>query len=359
MSTAGAAKRDRFHEIDLLRFLAAFAVLLFHYTYRGWSSDNMSDVAFMELGHFFKYGYLGVHLFFIISGFVILMTAINKDIAGFSISRLTRLYPAFWFAVSLTAIISLWIGGSRYQVDLKQYFINLTMLHRFIDVPSVDGVYWSLVVELKFYFLIFMLILIRQIKNIHVYLGLWLTASIFIFHYGHIRFLGAFLFPEWSSYFIAGATFFLIRLQGINAYKIALLLGAYYLSLQTLYVELNGTGTTHPTPVDTYYIVAGFVTLFYLVFLGIAFNKTKFINRPGFILLGALTYPLYLIHQNIGFMLFNLLHESVNKYLLLFGITLLVLFIAYLINTQIEKRFAPPFKRLLEKTATFIAARKT
>lgn len=358
MSPADTTRTDRFHEIDLLRFLAAFAVLLFHYTYRGWSSDNMSDVRFVELGHFFKYGYLGVHLFFIISGFVILMTAINKDVAGFTISRITRLFPAYWFAVTLTALISLWLGGLRYQVDLNQYLINLTMLHRFINVPSIDGVYWSLVVELKFYFLIFMLIILRQIKHIHWYLGLWLAGSIFLFHYGHIPVIGFFLFPEWSAYFIAGAVFFLIRLEGINLYKIILLLGAYYLSLQTLYTEMNGSGTTHPTPIDSYYIVAALVTSFYLLFLGIALNKTQFINNPRFIILGALTYPIYLIHQNIGFMMFNLFNDSINKYVLLFGITSMMIMGAYLIHSQVEKRFAPVLKRLLLRTAAAITVKK-
>lgn len=349
---------ERFYEIDLLRFLAAFAVLLFHYTYRGWASDNMSDISFVELGQFFKYGYLGVHLFFIISGFVILMTAMNKDMAGFTISRVTRLFPAYWFAVTLTALVSIWIGGERYLVDLKQYLINLTMLHRFVGVPSVDGVYWSLVVELKFYFLIFLLIMFKQIKNIHVYLGLWLAASIFLFHYGHIPIIGFFVFAEWSSYFIAGAVFFLIRLQGMSWYKAGLLIGAYYLSLQNLYVELNGNGAAHPMPTDSYYIVAGFVTLFYLLFLAIAFRKTGFINKPRYVMLGALTYPIYLIHQNIGFMLFNLLDEVINKYVLLFGVTILMLFGAWLIHTQIEKRFAPPLKRFTVSIINRLTPRK-
>ena len=359
MGVSGTTKKIRFYEIDLLRFLAAFSVLLFHYTYKGWKSDDISHVSFIELGHFFKYGYLGVHLFFIISGFVILMTAINKDIRGFTISRITRLYPAYWLAVSLTTIVSLWIGENRYPVDIKQYLINLTMMHRFIDVRSIDGVYWSLIVELKFYFLIFMLILIRQIKNIHWYLGLWLAASIFIFHYGHIHIIGALLFPQWSSYFIAGAIFYLIRLQGISSYKILLLIGAYYLSLETLYVEFNSIFSTVSKQVERYYIAAGLVTFFYMIFLGISLNMTKFMNKQKFVLLGALTYPLYLIHQNIGFMLFNSLHEYANKYVLLFGISSFMLLVAYLIHTQIEKQFAPILKNALIKTTNFIKIRKS
>lgn len=360
MNTANISKSERFHEIDLLRFLAAFSVLLFHYTYRGWAADNMSDVAFTEIGHYFKYGYLGVHLFFIISGFVILMTALNKNAIEFTISRIVRLYPAFWFAVTLTAAVTIAIGGTRYQVEIKQYLINLSMLHRFIDVPSVDGVYWSLVVELKFYFLIFLLIIFRQIRNIQWFLTGWLLASIALTHTGHVRFVNAVLFPEWSAYFIAGAVFFLIRLRGPDAFKIALLAGSYYLALYSSYLELSGKTATVPDPASGgFYIVAGFVTLFYIIFLGISLRLTGFMNKPRFILLGALTYPLYLTHQNIGFMLFNSLNGLANKYVLLLLITVVAIAISWLINTHIEKRYAYPFKKLLINAVTFLRLRKS
>ena len=65
----------RFYEIDLLRFVAAFAVVLFHYTFRGAAGEAFTSVAYPELAGITKYGCLGVDLFFIISGFVILMTS--------------------------------------------------------------------------------------------------------------------------------------------------------------------------------------------------------------------------------------------------------------------------------------------
>ena len=137
--------KDRFYEIDLLRFLAALAVVLYHYTFRGFAEGGYSPVEYPVLGEIFKYGLYGVQLFFIISGFVILMTATKRDAASFVISRITRLYPAFWVCVSLTAAVVLWKGGELFQVGLVQYLFNLSMISGFAGVEwstGFTGRYW-------------------------------------------------------------------------------------------------------------------------------------------------------------------------------------------------------------------------
>lgn len=93
---------SRFYEIDLLRFLAALSVVLYHYTYRAYMEGHYSPVSYPVLGSFTKYGWLGVQLFFIISGYVVLMSAAGKTVKQFLLSRITRLYPAYWAACTLT-----------------------------------------------------------------------------------------------------------------------------------------------------------------------------------------------------------------------------------------------------------------
>lgn len=65
-----------------------------------------------------KYGYLGVELFFMISGFVILMTASNNSLKRFFISRAVRLYPAFWVCCTITFLLILAVGQPRYSASL-------------------------------------------------------------------------------------------------------------------------------------------------------------------------------------------------------------------------------------------------
>ena len=73
----------KLYQIDLFRFFAALNVVLFHYTFRGHKADNMSILRIPLLGEYFKYGYLGVYLFFIISGFVIILSIEHNNLLDF------------------------------------------------------------------------------------------------------------------------------------------------------------------------------------------------------------------------------------------------------------------------------------
>lgn len=125
----------RINEIDLVRFIAALAVVFFHFTFRGYAADHMTIMPYPWLTSASKYGYLGVELFFMISGFVILMSAANGSLRDFVISRVVRLYPAFWACCTITFLATLAIGGSSYFASLSQYLVNMTMLSGFIGVP--------------------------------------------------------------------------------------------------------------------------------------------------------------------------------------------------------------------------------
>lgn len=96
----------RFIELDALRGIAALSVMLFHYTayYR-----KLFNTPFSENVDF-KYGFYGVSLFFMISGFVIFMTIKKCNTASeFAFKRFTRLYPTFWVCVIITFLgVKLW-----------------------------------------------------------------------------------------------------------------------------------------------------------------------------------------------------------------------------------------------------------
>ena len=195
MSNGPRKSSLRFYELDLLRFGAAASVVLFHYGFRGYAADHMTDMPYLSLASTVKYGYLGVDLFFLISGFVILMTACAGSARHFVASRVARLYPAFWACCTLTFLVTLIAGGGRFSASLNQYAANMTMFSGFFGVPSIDGAYWSLFVEMRFYLLVFVVLLLGQMARIRALLGLWLVLVLILSKWP-VAHVGFFLLPR-------------------------------------------------------------------------------------------------------------------------------------------------------------------
>lgn len=339
--------RMRVNELDLLRFLAALMVVFYHYAFRGRAADDLSVMPYPWLSGVAQYGYLGVELFFLISGFVILMTAASGSMRAFVISRFVRLYPAFWAACTLTALVTLLLGGERFHVTLTQYLVNMTMLSGFVGVRSIDGAYWSLFVELRFYALIAVVLLLGQIKRIQPLLIGWTVATAAL-EFVPVGLLRNVLIYEYAPYFIAGATFYLVRASGMTTQRAGLLLANLALALRhslAALPDLDKHYGVHNDPV----VVGVAVVVFFAVMLAVSTGRTGPLGRRTWVTLGALTYPLYLIHQNLGYMLFNALYPAVSPHVLLWGAVALMCVGARVLNTQVEGRTAKPLKAALER----------
>jgi len=334
--------------LDLLRFFAAFAVVLYHYTFDGYMSSVVTMLNFQELGSIFQYGNLGVELFFMISGFVILLSTENKTISYFVISRITRLYPAFWVAVTLTTLIITFYGGEVFDVTSYQYLINLTMINEVFHVRNIDGVYWTLFVEIRFYFLIFLLMLFRQMKFLKFYLLIWSLISI-LYNSNFIIFpnlINFFLFQNVAPFFIAGSIFYLTYRNNkfICLDYLTLLLSfisaIMFLNQQTLHIEKAFNIQYNML------IIISIVIFFYFLFYFIS-KKIVTIKRDKkvYMIMGGVTYPLYLIHTYIGYIIFNNMSSFINKYILLFGTILLMLLVSYSIHILIEKKLGKYMKK--------------
>lgn len=337
----------RVNEIDLLRFVAALSVVVFHYAFRGYAADDRSVMPYPLLAPMAQYGYLGVELFFLISGFVILMTASRGSLKTFAISRVVRLYPAFWACCTLTFVLIALMGGERFSASVGQYLVNLTMLSGFVGVPSIDGVYWSLFVELQFYALVAALLLIGRIHQAERFLVLWLLATVALEAYP-IAPLRSVLLTDHAAYFIAGAMTFLIWERGLSMLRLGVIGSCLLLAL---YQSLDGLGQfeKHFATALNPLVVAAIICTFFAVMLLVATRRMGVFNRRPWLTAGALTYPLYLIHQNVGFMIFNIAYPAINPHLLFWGTLLLMLAIAYAVHVLVERRYAPKLKLLGEQ----------
>ena len=345
-------KNSRVNEIDLLRFFAALAVVFYHYTFRGVAADDMSIISYSLLAPFSKYGYLGVELFFMISGFVILLTTSKGSLRIFVVSRLIRLYPAFWVCCTITFLVAIAIGGARYPVSIGQYLVNMTMLSGFVGVPSIDGVYWSLFVEMKFYALVVVILVIGRIHQAQLFLIIWLIISVAleIFPIWKLRYL---LIVDYSAYFIAGATFFLVWSKGLSLTRGGVIIMSWGLALFQAVNSLTSFEKHYNTNMSGY-IVGGIITTFFLLMLLISLRKSGFFGDRKWYLAGVVTYPLYLLHQNIGYMVFNIAYPYVNPHILLWGTIVSVLGLSYIVHIYIEKRFSSLLKTNLNHFFDYI-----
>jgi peptidoglycan/LPS O-acetylase OafA/YrhL len=335
----------RQYELDLLRFLAALAVVFFHYTSRAYGDDNLSPIAYQELSQVTRYGYLGVQLFFIISGYVVLLSAQGKTIRQFLISRVQRLYPAFWVACTLTFLVErLWGTGPNdvlsaplLYASFNQYLLNMTMLQEFLGSSNIDQAYWSLTIEISFYFIVSLLIAYRLMPHLNLVLGLWLAyALIAQVLQGEGKLFAHLLFPRHAPYFIAGMLFYLLQQKTERAGpRYAMLLVAYLIGIRYDWYAAGGSGHGE--------VVVGVITALFLIMGLIVFRKIDFGNRAWLAKLGALTYPLYLLHGHIGYVIYHQIGHLVNKYLLLAGLVAAMLLASYLLTTWVEK----PLSRLL------------
>ena len=150
--------RDRITNLDLLRGLAALAVCIFHF-------DHGGALGVPSVSRVLSYGYLGVQMFFVISGFIIPYSMLRsgyriKNIKGFLISRLVRLYPAY--IIASLAALSMWYGAALtpgYQgkwpsFSLIQVISNIFLICDFTNTDWLITIAWTLAIEAQFYLLI-------------------------------------------------------------------------------------------------------------------------------------------------------------------------------------------------------------
>jgi peptidoglycan/LPS O-acetylase OafA/YrhL len=154
----------RIVQLDTMRGIAVALVFL-HHAFQGFYNREAGLPALAEAVDF---GRAGIVVFFLISGFVIVRAIPERTVQAAGVfwkRRFWRLFPAFWAAVILAAVLSLWgvpkTSILALPVTPGSFLANLTMLPHLFDQPLAIGVFWTLEVELIFYALISLAILAR------------------------------------------------------------------------------------------------------------------------------------------------------------------------------------------------------
>ncbi|GHC74232.1 acyltransferase family protein [Streptomyces cinnamoneus] len=346
----GAGRSGRLAALDGLRLCAALMVVAYHYLAFDSGAWRRPTAELFPLAHVpASYGWLGVQLFFLISGFVICMSSWDRSVGDFAVSRVTRLYPAYWFAVlAVSLVVSLWPSPVNAVPALRTVVVNLTMLQDPLGVDPVDGVYWTLWVEMRFY-LLFALVVRKGLthRRAVAFCAVWGFAALLAEASGD-RALAVVLMPHECWYFIAGIAFYLMHRFRPDPVLWLITGGCLVLAqhelvrAQTRAERYMGHHVPHwPTPL--------LLTLFFLLLAAIALGWTRRVDRRWLSTAGALTYPLYLIHERIGWAVIHKADGHVPRPVLVAALVAAMLLTAWLVHRLVERPLARRLGRGLQR----------
>jgi peptidoglycan/LPS O-acetylase OafA/YrhL len=322
----------RFEELDGLRGVAALWVVIYHLTYglkARWLEGQDHLVAeYVPFSASTINGQMAVHLFFIISGFVISMTVARTRVPlDFAVSRFARLFPAYWAAAAAAVAVNVLAPLPIFPVTLDQTLANFTMLQLFLGYVDVDPSYWSLAFELGFYAIIGIALvagLQRRLEGVGFF---WMLAGAFLplvcDRLGHplpwrvqaavvggfapLFYAGLLYYRGWSDRFT------LLRALGI---ALCLGIGVYLLPPRLQWYEVMN----------------------FALFTAAVSGRFLLMRTRLMVFLGTISYCLYLTHQTLAFRTQRAFHAAgLSPWMNLAATLLVVISAATLLTFAVER----------------------
>jgi len=369
---------NHFVGIDLLRFFAAILVMWFHFVFligaekNGYSAIvSHGVVSFHELNDLSQFGWVGVEIFFVISGFVIAFSGEKASPFGFVVSRIVRLAPAVWICASITFLALIYTQSHLGKLYYLYPYINSVV---FFSLGSqIDASYWTLGIEITFYFLVFMLILygkFRWIKRLSIIIGIlsslyciYMTFAMYVDEQNWLllwtfqrRILDLCLFRH-GMFFAIGVILWMDLTKHSNySNKIWLLIflmaGCFEIVLETKWLNMR-TGYNYSPSIAIYIWLVAIL----LIIIFVRFNSIIHSLPQWFLLslrtIGLMTYPLYLLHQGIGSALMGkLINNDLPRYYSLSSAIVLCIFLAFAVTKYFEPTLQSKTKTLLLRFRT-------
>lgn len=324
-------KGNRIASFDGLRGIAVLNVVLFHCFYMLSSTHYFGQNIMANIS---KYGWLGVDLFFIISGFVISFTLYKyNNVKSFCVARFARLYPTYWAAIIFAAILCF----AQYRhIDLSQYLINFLMFQGLLHLSNVSGVFWTLSFELTFYTIAAVMFYFGFFKKnkVFVFWGMITLAWELMNYFGAVHphsilsKLGYLLVLQYSPLFMFGIFLHKSFSDGWHRQNILMLL-----FLAAIFIALFPVNSAQGYSVNMCRIFM--VGIFMLCSYATYFPKDKYLSSRFLVFFGKISYSWYLIHLILAHFIFDL---SLKQHIPIpaFSSFILSMIVAILFNKYIE-----------------------
>ncbi len=349
---------NRLSLLDGFLVIAILMVMIFHY-YSRFLGDLYTYI--FDVPTLFSYGYLGVELFFVISGFVITLSLTKSDsFLQFFKKRFARLIPGM-VVCSLTTffIVRFFVKGGLFLGEktisnllISNTFISPKLINWIFDInPAyIDGAYWSLWIELSFYFLVAITYFADKkniLRNFSVLILLGVISSLF--------FKSEFGFHI-SKVVISEPVFMLINrvflVFNFFDYGIWFLIG---MVLKDLYFDKNNNRLKMFISLLFIFQIAIIFNLYTIAFTLATFvlfylfvyrpHIISFLGHPLISKIGIASYSIYLIHQVLGVLLINKLSPFFGSYNWLLGI--IAIFISCFFGVYSYNKLENPLSKKL------------
>jgi peptidoglycan/LPS O-acetylase OafA/YrhL len=281
--------------IEMLRGIASFMVLLFHLT-----NNPVYLPANSALRGAGRWGWTGVEIFFIISGFVIPYAMYGKgytlrDFPKFFKKRIIRIEPPYLLSIVLVLVLnyvstlSPYYRGAPFSVDWKNVLGHVAYLNVFTGGTWLSPVYWSLAIEFQYYLIIALAFL-------------WVSSSKRVYRLTfYVLFAG--------SAFLLGSGSFIFTFSGY--FLIGILLFQFFSGI-------IGRGEFLAMQVVSLGFVCyrfGWVLMAISLVTVLAILFVRKVPRP-LLYLGTISYSLYLIHVPVGGRIINISEVLIKNPLL-------------------------------------------
>lgn len=335
--------KEREPFLDILRGGAAVSIILYHYTNR---FDQM-------IGHTgtwkinLPWGWMAWAVFFVMTGYLVYPK--TQNICRFVKGKMVRLYPGYWAAMCVSFLVTS-VYLKEFSTSFRDFVIDLSMLGNYLGAKSVVGVDWTLSVDLVFYAIIAVVIVLKGTKNYSEarIITIWSVVSCIIMLLKYIGVDNSILkvariifAAQYAHLFFAGHMLRRIKEDNgnrrINLVCIIFSVIAHWIAFRSISFEV-------------FYcvVIAVFLCFTLDVRIDIPDKILGFIEPigTGLAWIAGISYPLYLVHEYLGF--------AILKYFDSIGMTSEVLivvpiFVSVLVAAIIHKYIECPATQICKK----------
>lgn len=304
------------------------------------SVDIHNELKIYETTNNLRYlnlGCLGVSLFFLISGFVIPFSLDKYPPVKFLINRFFRIYPTYWVGLGIGIVclyVNILLYISNFNFDLTHLIKQAFLVRDLFWIPSIDGVSWTLEIELKFYLI--MLIVYKMFKYTHysiLFSVFLLSFSVLCMQFLNIDNILKNLIcldAPFLIFMFIGSVFNLIHIQKIDI-KIAIINVILYFCC---FVYL----LSYALDKNLWFIHTINYSFSLFVFTICLVFSRNIKNNKIFNFFANISFPLYAIHALLGYSLLEYLIFilKINVYMSSILVLAIVIFIAFLIHILVE-----------------------